>query len=141
MAGTTTSSLDNSGQPDGSERQVVIEFNELVDDVGSAGTPLSVNSTAVGNVTTGEDDLMTYALAANKLNAAGNGVRILAWGTAANNANVKTLKLKFGSDTILSQSLTASQAGFWEIQAVVLRTGSDKQDTDQPLLQTTPTFS
>ena len=140
MAGTTTSSLDNSGEPSGTRRDLLIQFNSAIDDLADF-LPLSVNSPAVGNVGAGEDDLMTYAMAANVLNAASNGVRICAWGSAANNANAKTLKLYLGTATIISQSLTASIAGKWVIDAVVLRTGSDTQDIFGVIHESTATLS
>ena len=87
----------------------------------------SVNTTAVGNVGVGEDDLITYSLLANTLNANGKGVRITAWGTLANNANAKTLKLYFGSATILTQALTINSLYIWRITALVFRTAADTQ--------------
>ena len=88
---------------------------------------ISVNTTAVGNVGAGTDDLMTYSLPANSLSANGKGVRITAWGTYANNANAKTLALLFGATTINTGSLTISQSGLWRCDAFVLRTGSSTQ--------------
>ena len=88
----------------------------------------NVNTTAVGNVGTGEDDLISYSLPANALSANGKGVHITAWGTTANNANGKTLKLYFGSAAILTYALVASVAGTWRIEANVFRTGVDAQD-------------
>lgn len=88
----------------------------------------NVNTTGVGNVGIGEDDLITYAMPASSLNASGKGVEIQAWGTAANNANVKTLKLYFGTQVILTNSITASQVGTWNIIARVFSTGTDTQD-------------
>jgi hypothetical protein len=89
---------------------------------------LNSNTTAVGNVTTGEDNLITYAMPAQTLSRVGAGVRITAWGTAANNANAKTLKLYFGSAAMSTQTLTVSEALTWEFNALVFRTGADAQD-------------
>ena len=89
---------------------------------------LNVNTTAVGNVGAGEDDLITYSLPANSLVTTGRGIRIRAWGTTANNANSKTLKLYFGSAVILTTSLTANTAGKWFVEAMVFRTGASAQD-------------
>ncbi|MBP3958344.1 hypothetical protein J8F10_24105 [Gemmata sp. G18] len=86
----------------------------------------SVNTAAVGNVGTGEDNLRTYLLLAGRFNTAGKGIRITAWGTGANNA--KTLKLYFGSTVILTASLTTSQANRWRVVAEVYSTGTDAQD-------------
>ena len=89
---------------------------------------ISVNTTAVGNTGSGEDDLQTYSLPLNSLSAAAKGVHITAWGTTANNANAKTIKLYFGSVAILTNALTASIAGTWRIEADVFSTGTDAQD-------------
>jgi hypothetical protein len=102
---------------------------------GAVPAKASINTTAVGNVGTGEDNLMTYSLPAGALSAAGKGVRITAWGTAANNADAKTLKLHFGSVAILTVSLTTSQACTWRIEAVVFSTGTDAQDYSAQLVQ------
>ena len=64
------------------------------------GGVLNVNTTAVGNVTTGEDNLITYSLPANTLSVNGMALRIVAWGLTANNANAKTLKVYFGTVVI-----------------------------------------
>lgn len=82
----------------------------------------------VGNVGAGEDDLMSTSLPANVFEEAGDVVDILAYGTAANNANAKTLKLYFGSVAIANQALTVSQAGKWVIRATVIRTANDVQE-------------
>ena len=88
------------------------------------------NTTAVGNVGGGTDDLMTFALLASALtgtNARG-GVRITAWGSTANNANAKTLTLNFGATTIFTRSMTTSAANRWVLQAIVYSTGVNTQD-------------
>lgn len=93
-----------------------------------AGTPgTSVTTTAVGNVGSGTDNLMTYSLPAATLSAAGKGVRITAWGTTANNANPKTVTLAFGATTLITTALTVSQAGVWRIVSEVFSTGTDAQ--------------
>lgn len=88
---------------------------------------LRVDVTAVGNVGGGTDDLISYSLPANTVLDAGRGVRIRAWGTTANNANAKTVTLAFGATTLISTALTASQAGVWDISAVVVRVGGATQ--------------
>ena len=90
-------------------------------------TNLDAETTAVGNVGAGEDDLQTFSLPAAMLTETGAGVRILAWGTTANNADAKTIKLYFGTDEILSLSATVSEAGMWMIGAHVVRTGAATQ--------------
>ena len=88
---------------------------------------LNVNTTAVGNVGAGEDDLITYTLPAATLGVDGMGVRVLAWGYTANNANAKTLKLYFGSTLLVSASLTTSSAGRWAAEMIAIRTGATAQ--------------
>lgn len=105
--------------------------------VGKAGTgtgapvmigTLSVNTTAVGNVGAGTDDLMTYSLPANSLSANNKGVRITVWGTGAANANIKTVALMFGATSLASGNVNlGSSATVWRYVAEVLRTGSNAQ--------------
>lgn len=87
----------------------------------------NVDFTSVGNVGAGEDNLITYSLPANALSANGKSVRFFGWGSIANNANAKTLKVYIGSTSVLSVSLTANQAGTWWIDAFCIRTGSNAQ--------------
>ena len=92
------------------------------------GGTLNLNNTAVGNVDAGPDDLMTYALPANSMVVNARGVHIKAWGTAANNANAKTLTCYFGTQAILTNSFTISLAETWEVEAWVSRTALSAQD-------------
>ena len=95
----------------------------------------NVNNTAVGNVGAGEDDLITYPLDANSFSANKRGVRIRAWGTAANNANAKTLKLYFGTQIIVTTSLTVNQVDTWQVEATVWKTGASTQDWQTQLVE------
>ena len=88
---------------------------------------LDVNTTAVGNVGAGADDLMTYTLPASTLGVDGMGVRITAWGYTANNANAKTLGLYFGATAFSSATLTTGTAGRWVMTAVLIRSGATTQ--------------
>jgi hypothetical protein len=86
-----------------------------------------VNTTAVGNVGTGADDLMTYTLPANSLSANGKAVRVTAWGTTANNANAKIVAFRFdGNGPVFS--MTSSISGTWKLSAIIIKTGSNAQD-------------
>ena len=96
----------------------------------------NVNTTAVGNVGAGTDDLITYSLPANAMTTATKGVRITAWGTTANNVNAKTVTLNFGGTAILTNALTASIAGVWRIEADVFSTGASAQDAIAQLVTT-----
>ena len=88
----------------------------------------NVNTTKVGNVGTGEDDLITYSLPANSLSADGKGVKIKAWGTTAANGNTKTIKLHFGSTVVRQIGASAINDKDWKIDAIVIRTGASTQD-------------
>lgn len=87
---------------------------------------LSVNTTAVGNVGAGTDDLMTYPLPANSLSANNKGIRATVWGTVTNNANAKAATFNFGA-TSISFALRANQDGAWRAEFVIMRTGSGAQ--------------
>jgi hypothetical protein len=127
MAGTAVT-LRQEYQDASAANHVRLSLNEVVDDIGRL-LPSSVQTTVVGNVGAGVDNLMSYELPADALNAAGNFVRIRGGGTAANNATAKNLLLKFGAASLLGTlALTASQVGKWYVDATVTRTGSDTQD-------------
>ena len=104
-------------------------------DVGTAtvagflGTTMSVITTAVGNVGAGEDTLISYTMPANSLVTTGRGIRVRAEGTAANNANAKTIKCKVGTQTVLTNAPTISVAGEqWVVEYTFIRTGASTQD-------------
>jgi hypothetical protein len=103
---------------------------------GGISATLSILTTAVGNVGTGEDDLQSYAMPADILLTNGRGVVIDVYGTVANNANTKQIKLYFGTVAIVDQALTVSQVGKFHIRAEVIRTGTDAQDYSYHLTQT-----
>ena len=87
-----------------------------------------VNTTAVGNVGAGDDDLMTFSLPADSLSADGNVIRISVWGTTAANANTKTIKLHFGATIVRQIGPSAVNNQDWRIEATVVRTGASAQD-------------
>lgn len=92
------------------------------------GGTLSVNTTAVGNVGTGEDNLMSYSVPANTLSANGASLWFEASGSTANNANNKTLKIKLGATTLFdSGALTFSAGSKWAIRGRIIRTGAATQ--------------
>ena len=88
----------------------------------------NINTTAVGNIGTGTDDLMTYSLPANSLSTDGKAVRVTMRGTTANNANAKDLIVIFGALNVGQYTLTISQPGRWEVVMLVVRIGSGTQD-------------
>lgn len=87
-----------------------------------------VDTTAVGNVGSGTDTLMTVSMPVGTWAKAKSGVRIVGWGTTANNSNPKTVKLQLSGSDILTTALTVSQAGKWFVEAFIIATGTDTQD-------------
>lgn len=85
-----------------------------------------VQTTVVGNVGVGTDDLMSYTLPANSLSANKKAIRVTAWGAGANNANAKQVAFFFGS-ILSSVNLDISVAVTWRFEAIVVRTGSGAQ--------------
>jgi hypothetical protein len=78
------------------------------------------NGTATANVGSAETDLRTYTLPANAFSATAKGVRITAFGTTANNANAKTLRVYFDGVVIGSIALTTSQANTFRADGEVM---------------------
>lgn len=107
----------------------------IADAIGAAAQ-IALSVTAVGNVTTGEDNLISVTLPANWLNCDCKAISVKAWGTTANNGDAKTLKLYFGSAVILTNSLTVSVAGKWTVEAIIVRTAANAQDVFAELRET-----
>lgn len=83
---------------------------------------------SVGNIGTGEDDLITYSLPANAFSNNNKGIRYTAWGTFANNGNTKTVNVKFGTTTVATIVHNTSTIRRWYASAIVIRTSSGNQD-------------
>lgn len=99
-------------------------------DTPSVGGTLSVNTTAVGNVGTGEDDLMSYSIAANSMSGTGHHVRFRAAGTIANTVNAKRLRVKYGATTIMdtgAAGIPISTAISWVLTGSITRVGGTSQ--------------
>ena len=89
---------------------------------------LTVNTTAVGNVGTGEDDLRTYSVPAATLAVDGDHLAFEAAGTFAATANNKRIKVKFGAATLFDTGVLAiTAAGDWYVTGLVIRTGATTQ--------------
>ncbi len=80
--------------------------------------------TPVGNVGTGEDDLMSYTLPANTLSANGKGIRVTASGLG-NGIDNSTLKFHFGSFAYTLHGLTSIE--IWWFSALILRSSAGNQ--------------
>lgn len=93
----------------------------------TASGRLTSDFTAVGNVGTGEDNLITYAMPANVLSGTGKGVRVLAFGTTAANGNAKTIKVYFGSTLLKSEDVNTGSNAQWFFTFVAFRSASNTQ--------------
>ena len=92
---------------------------------------ISVNTTAVGNVGAGEDDLMSYTLPANTLDANGKAIRITTWGyTVGTGVANDTIKFYFGSaaTVTLYASDYSTATKYWRASIIIVRTGASAQD-------------
>lgn len=82
----------------------------------------------VGNIGAGEDVLASITVPAGRLDAAGMVIRGIFAGKTANNANVKTIKLRAiegaNNNIIVSYAPVISQANNWMLGFVIKRTGA-----------------
>lgn len=92
----------------------------------SIGGTISTNTTSAANSGSGETTMMTYTVTP-MLND-GDEIYVKAWGTYAANANNKTIKLKFGSQTILTTGAISANDGSWQIEASIIRTAAATQE-------------
>lgn len=88
---------------------------------------LSYNVTQVGNITTGEDNLMTYAVPAALLAANGDHLKITVAGSFAANANSKQIKVYFGATVLFTTGALLANAGDWVADVEIIRTGATTQ--------------
>jgi hypothetical protein len=82
----------------------------------------------VGNgADTTDDTLFTYNLPANSLDAVGRSLDIEAFGSLANNAHNKTVKLFFGTSMVLSTGVITTANAGWRMRLTLTKTGSGAQ--------------
>jgi len=100
-------------------------------DIAGIGGTLFVDTTAVGNVGTGEDDLRSYSVPANTLATNGDYLEFEAGGTILNNANSKRLRAYFGATVIFDSTTTGgiptNTAGNWYMRGKIIQTGAATQ--------------
>lgn len=92
------------------------------------GGILDVDTDSVSNSGVGETDLITYDLSGKTLANDGDILTIKASGIFAANANNKTLKLKFGSQTIIDTGAVAANGTAWELNATIIRKSPTTQE-------------
>ncbi|MCI0353076.1 MAG: hypothetical protein L0Z53_26955, partial [Acidobacteriales bacterium] len=91
------------------------------------GGSLVVNTTAVGNVGAGEDDLITFSVPANTLATNGDYLEARFFGTFAGNANNKRVRVKFGATTLFDATALAFNGADWSVTVTIVRTGATTQ--------------
>lgn len=98
--------------------------NQLIQTLqGGAGLLSSAVTAAGTGADTTEDILQSYTLPGGFLAAAGQGLRIRAWGVTGATANNKTMKLYFGASVITTPTAATNAKG-WELELSVYRTTS-----------------
>jgi len=103
-------------------------YPQVVALVGNVPVVQNVNTTPVGNVGAGEDNLMTYTLPANTIKTAGSQLQIQATGTFAANANNKRLRLYIGAATLIDSGAAAINGGSWSIVSTIVRKTDNTQN-------------
>lgn len=96
-------------------------------DLYNLGGLLVSNTTAVGNITGGEDNLITYSLAKNTMHNNGDALEVTAYGTTAANGNNKTIKLVLGSTTLFTTGAVAFNNKDWCLRATITQITSTTQ--------------
>jgi hypothetical protein len=82
----------------------------------------------VGNgADTTEDTLFTYSLPPKTLWSVSNSLLLTAYGTFANNAHSKTVKLYFGAEIISIAAFATAALTPWWLQLAVQKVGSSQQ--------------
>ncbi len=101
-------------------------FEQLKNRVGavknySLGGLLINNITAVGNITSGADTLISESLEKNTLLNAGDSIEIVSCGTTAANGNNKTIDLVVGTTTLFTTGALAFNDKDWCLSCVLTR--------------------
>lgn len=95
--------------------------------------PLSQNTTQVGtDADTLEKTFTTFTVPADTVFANGQKIRVNVFGTAAANANTKTVRIKLGATTLASISVGQGSSTAWHIECWIVRTGSAAQKATAP---------
>lgn len=96
---------------------------------------LNINTTSVATVGTcvTPDILQTYTLPANSLTTTNRCIKVVAYGTQANNTNPKSIQLTMGPTptVLITKQLQQTAVGAgdtWKIEAIICRTGASTQD-------------
>jgi len=109
-------------------RNVLVRYGGTSLSSATVGGMVYVSTTAVGNITTGEDVLISsYVAPASALSEAHDAFEITAYGTYGATANTKQIKVYFGTTVILDSGAVAINSGDWTLDCRVTRTGATTQ--------------
>lgn len=92
------------------------------------GGTLNVNTTDVGNVGTGVDDLQSFPVPAGALSADGDFMEYEFVITFAANANNKTVRVVYGATEVYNSTAQAQNGGTMIISGRIVRTSATTQD-------------
>lgn len=96
---------------------------------------LNVQTTNVGNVGAGVDDLMSYTLPAGTMAADGDTIEITAWGKYAANANNKTIALDIDGQVEFTTGTLAANDTDWRLSATYTRVSATTQKINTGFLR------
>jgi len=94
---------------------------------GKVATILKTIATTAANSGTGETDLHAPSILANTLAADGDAIRVTMAIRTAANGNAKTVKLKFGSTTLIDSGAASTSGENCVLRATIMRTGATSQ--------------
>lgn len=92
------------------------------------GGTLKSDTATVGNVGSGEDDLITYSLPGGTLGTNGDAIYVEAFGVTSTANESKQVRCYFGATKIADSSAWSSAvAADWNLRATIVRTGAATQ--------------
>lgn len=125
-AGGLSLGASNVGTDPGAGRAIVALGGST--SAAKVGGNITTDTTQTGNITTGEDTLQTFALPASSLSVNGDTLEFKVFGTIANTAATKRIRVKFGGTTFFDTgAVLANAAVNWSIEGEVVRTGAATQ--------------
>lgn len=89
---------------------------------------LDINTTQVGTVTTGEDELYSYVVDKDSIDDDNDVLHARFSGTLAGNGNTKTIKVYWGDDLIVNFSGTFTST--WTVNCEIIRVNSTLQHSN-----------
>lgn len=95
---------------------------------------IKVDTSTVGNVGAGLDNLHSYSLAANSLATNGDWVRVRYCGNLATNDNDKRLQTSMDSQTLENTGLIDIDSGWWRVEGTYTRLSATSVFAEQQIV-------